>query len=216
MTTLCTTKISTVMFAFIAMTLAGCNMPSVIETASNAQAIGEGPVCDSVFDRSKSRDYLKNLIVRTVTDHRDSYANQPDFFRKNLVILGFAELRSDKRDLVVYLSGSGYCGTGGCKGYIFQNITNDGDELRYRLIARIRPARLPIVSLDSTRNGWNDIGVAVAGGGITTPYIGLLPFDGANYDSNPTAFGVPQVSENKIKSAIISDPGIDTGQCRLI
>ena len=46
--------------------------------------------------------------------------------------------------------------------------------------------RRPIRVLETKSNGWHDIGVIVAGGGIQLGDEAILPFDGKSYPTNPT------------------------------
>jgi hypothetical protein len=40
--------------------------------------------------------------------------------------------------------------------------------------------------LETTTNGWRDISVRVAGGGIVPGYEAILPFNGKTYPGNPS------------------------------
>ncbi|WP_172493805.1 hypothetical protein [Gluconobacter oxydans] len=73
------------------------------------------------------------------------------------------------------------CGSGGCTLYVL-SLTPSG----YRLVTSILATRPPIRVLSSTTHGWHDLGVSVAGGGITAGYEARLCFDGHRYPSNPT------------------------------
>ncbi|MBF0871812.1 hypothetical protein [Gluconobacter japonicus] len=73
------------------------------------------------------------------------------------------------------------CGSGGCTLYVL-SLTPTG----YRLVTSISVTRPPIRVLSSTTHGWHDLGVSVAGGGITARYEARLRFDGHRYPSNPT------------------------------
>jgi len=64
------------------------------------------------------------------------------------------------------------------------------------LITPTRRTQLPIRVLSTKTNGWHDLGVGVAGGGIQPGYEARLRFDGRTYPSNPT---VPPAQELKAK-----------------
>lgn len=83
--------------------------------------------------------------------------------------------------IIVYLTGQEWCGNGGCTTLILEPKGSS-----YRLISKISVTRLPIRVLRSTTNGWHDIGVFVAGGGILPGYEARLRFDGKAYPRNPT------------------------------
>lgn len=56
----------------------------------------------------------------------------------------------------------------------------------YRVITETTVTRLPIRVLSTKSNGWHDITVTVAGGGILIGYEAELSFDGKTYPSNPS------------------------------
>ncbi|HYB61730.1 MAG TPA: hypothetical protein VEH50_09645 [Methylomirabilota bacterium] len=97
-------------------------------------------------------------------------------------VAAFVNLRdSDELDAIVYFTGRYSCGSGGCDMLI---LAPQGRS--YRIVTSVTIARPPIRVLDSKSNGWHDISVIVAGGGILSPYEAKLSFDGATYPSNPT------------------------------
>ncbi|NJL91660.1 MAG: hypothetical protein HC916_19180 [Coleofasciculaceae cyanobacterium SM2_1_6] len=55
-------------------------------------------------------------------------------------------------EVVVHLSGSSFCGTGGCTTLIFQQQGN-----QYQLVSRIPTSHAPIIVLGNTTNGWKDL-----------------------------------------------------------
>jgi hypothetical protein len=84
-------------------------------------------------------------------------------------------------ETIVYLLSSEYCGSGGCTMLIL--TTQNG---HYKVITRTTVTQLPIRLLPTRTNGWQDIAVAVSGGGIQPGYEAKLAFDGRRYRSNPT------------------------------
>lgn len=98
----------------------------------------------------------------------------------------------------VYLTGPLLCGTGGCSGLIFTQADSE-----YKLLSRFSLVRTPVIISDTTTNGWKDIIMYVAGGGIKGGYK-RLTFDGVTYPLNPSI--QPDVKKGKIKGiGIISD-----------
>jgi len=85
-----------------------------------------------------------------------------------------------RKEIIVYVYGQGWCGSGGCTMLIL--VPHDSS---YKIIGRATIVRLPIRILNSTTNGRHDISVWVGGGGIRPGYEALLPFDGKKYPSNP-------------------------------
>jgi hypothetical protein len=94
----------------------------------------------------------------------------------------FVDLRGDgTKEVIVYVSGRAWCGSGGCVMLI---LAPEGAS--YRVVTRTTITRLPIRVLNTKTNGWHDIGVTVAGGGVQLGGEAILPFDGKTYPSNPT------------------------------
>ena len=83
--------------------------------------------------------------------------------------------------MLVYLPGRDYCGSGGCTLLVFAKVG-----VEYRLAARISPARVPVVVSSRRTNGWSDLVLPVAGGGVRPGYSAVLHFDGKTYPDNPT------------------------------
>jgi hypothetical protein len=98
----------------------------------------------------------------------------------------------------VYLVGPMVCGTGGCSGLLLEEKNGD-----YTVKSRFSLVRTPVIIQNETTNGWKNIVMYVAGGGIEPNYH-QLNFDGENYPSNPSV--QPIVKEDKIKGiGIIND-----------
>ena len=81
---------------------------------------------------------------------------------------------------VVYLAGPMMCGTGGCPLYVF---TPGADG--YRLVSRLSVVQLPVRVSPRSSQGWRNLVVHVAGGGVPSADV-ELEFDGTTYPSNPT------------------------------
>lgn len=98
----------------------------------------------------------------------------------------------------VYLIGPALCGTGGCSGLVLERA-NSG----YEVISRFSLVRTPVIISEVKTNGWKDIIMYVAGGGIEPSYR-VLKFDGETYPLNPSI--QPEVESENIKGiGIISD-----------
>ena len=94
----------------------------------------------------------------------------------------FVDLRDDgTQEAIVYITDSDWCGSGGCTTLI---LAPSGST--FELVTKITIARLPIRILETKTNGWHDISVVVAGGGILSAYDAKLSFDGSTYPTNPT------------------------------
>jgi hypothetical protein len=92
------------------------------------------------------------------------------------------DLKDDgSKEVIVYISGRGWCGSGGCRMLI---LYPEGGS--YRVVTETTITRLPIRVLATKSNGWHDISVVVAGGGIRPGYEAVLSFDGKTYPGNPS------------------------------
>jgi hypothetical protein len=104
--------------------------------------------------------------VELVTQH----AAQP--YRSAMI-----DLNGDgQEDAIVLLSGTDWCGTGGCTLLIFKNDRSD-----YLLLSRSTVTRSPIRISPVVTNGWKDLIVSTRGLGDA-----LMQFDGAAYPGNPS------------------------------
>ena len=118
--------------------------------------------------RAYLQDYLKS--------------GSSDFDKTTRYSAAFAELIGAKvPEVVVYVSGSAWCGSGGCSTLILRKESDS-----FKVITPTTVTRSPISVLQSTTNGWHVVSVWVQGGGIQPGYTALLPFDGKAYASNPT------------------------------
>jgi len=131
------------------------------------------------------RDYLKDRNAGDDTTTRYSSA--------------LVDLRDDgTQEVIVYLTGRTWCGSGGCRMLI---LVPQGAP--YRVLAKTTVTRLPIRVLATKPNGWHDIGVWVQGGGIQTGYEADLPFAGGSYPSNPSVRPARRSKENAAGKVVI-------------
>jgi hypothetical protein len=94
----------------------------------------------------------------------------------------FVDLKDDgAKEAIVYLSGDGWCGSGGCTTLVLAPAGSS-----YRVVAKITITRPPIRVLTSKSNGWHNISVLVGGGGPQPGYEAELRFDGNSYPINPS------------------------------
>ena len=83
---------------------------------------------------------------------------------------------------VAHVIGPMVCGTGGCPTLVFA-VGVDG----LRLITEFSITRPPVRASARTSQGWRNLIVHVAGGGLPDGYDAELEFDGEGYPANPTA-----------------------------
>jgi hypothetical protein len=84
-------------------------------------------------------------------------------------------------EILVYLWANDVCGSGGCNLMILSPAGTS-----FEVLADTTVTRLPIRVLASKTNGWHDIGVWVAGGGILRGYEAKVSFRRDKYQNNPT------------------------------
>ena len=115
--------------------------------------------------------------------------------------IGWADLNGDgKPEALVYVSGEGICGSGGCSLLILERLGGT-----FRVRGDIGVSRLPVGVVNHRSHGWWDVTVLVAGGGILPGYIAELPFDGNRYASNPTVAPAHKLGARAATRVVISD-----------
>jgi hypothetical protein len=131
------------------------------------------PLPSRAADDAGLRLFLKHYVIATVG---------ADDLSSTRYAAAFADLNGDGRDeAVVYLTGSSWCGSGGCDALV---LTPNGTS--YDVVMDATVTQLPIGVLETSTQGWRDITVAVGGGGMPGGEA-LMRFDGAAYPDNPTA-----------------------------
>lgn len=120
----------------------------------------------------------KDSVRRFLQD----YAKISDHNKTTRYFSAIVNLKDDgTREVVVYLTGDVWCGSGGCTTLILAPKDSS-----YQIVTRITITRPPIRILTSRSNGWHDIGVWVQGGGVQPGYEAELSFDGQSYPNNPS------------------------------
>jgi hypothetical protein len=111
------------------------------------------------------------------------------------------DLNGDKKkDALVFLQGSYWCGTGGCSMLVF---TNKNDN--FKLVSAISLVREPVIVSETKTKNWRDIIVHVAGGGGESKNV-ALKFNGSSYPTNPSMIK-PLASNAKVQGTeVFSDP----------
>jgi hypothetical protein len=118
------------------------------------------------------KGFLKNyLISQNLGQAKETYYQS-----------AFVDLKDNGTlDAIVYLTGNGWCGSGGCTTLILSP-----KDLSYDVVAKITVTKLPIRILTTKSNGWHDIALRVQGGGVIRAYDAKLRFNGQTYPNNPT------------------------------
>ena len=113
--------------------------------------------------------------------------------------IAYTDLDGDQdMDAIVWLEGTQYCGSGGCRIRVFER--NGGS---FRLQSKLRTVKLPVRVLNTSSNGWKDLTVTVGGGGILEAYEARLKFDGSKYPEHPFSEHVENSSSELAGSVLI-------------
>lgn len=111
------------------------------------------------------------------------------------------------KDVIVYLTGRSWCGSGGCITLI---LAPQGTS--YKVVTRLTITWPPIRVLDKTSHGWHDITVWVRGGGILPGYEALLRYNGKTYPSNPSVPPAQRLTKPLPGKIVISSKNFGTGK----
>ena len=115
-------------------------------------------------------------VIRAV---RSMFSNEYGEVR---YFLKWSDLNEDGTpEAIVHVVGPGVCGSGGCGTLIFSR-TRQG----FRLVSEVGLTRPLIMASPRRTQGWHNLIVFVAGGGILPGYYAELRFDGGSYPKNPT------------------------------
>ncbi len=91
-------------------------------------------------------------------------------------LYGRVDLDGDgKEEVLVYLLGSFFCGSGGCTMMLFTE-----DENGHRLVNNFPITRTPVIVSPNRTEGWNDLWRVEYGGGASPGYV-RHAFDGTKY-----------------------------------
>lgn len=129
-------------------------------------------------------DSLKKFLRDYVGDASSGNNRTTEYFP------AFVDLADNgAQDAVVYLTGDGWCGSGGCTTLI---LAPEGSS--FKIVTKITIARLPIRVLTTKSNGWHDISVVARTNGVEPTYEAKLSFNGKTYPSNPTVSPAQRLS----------------------
>ncbi|MEX1322706.1 MAG: META domain-containing protein [Synechococcaceae cyanobacterium] len=132
---------------------------------------------------------LERAIRQSVPDYRRSVvgANEQRWAR---YVHAATDLDGDGREeVLVYLMGSFFCGTGGCNLQVYRT-TPQG----YTLVNDLPISRLPVVAAETRSKGWRDLWKLESGGGAPASYV-RYGFDGDRYREReriPAQRGLPK------------------------
>ena len=130
---------------------------------------------NTVTDAAGLQPWLKAHLRKEYADSPDRKALHYDYIP--------VDLNGDgRREVLVYVAGGNRnCGTGGCGLMVLQSAGS-----KWRVVSETSIGWSPIRILRTSSRGWRDLGVMIAGGGVTRPYEARLRFDGKTYPTNPS------------------------------
>ena len=108
---------------------------------------------------------------------REQHADAPD--RTARFSMALADLNGDGLEEALVHVMAIHCGTAGCGLQVF--TPHEGS---WRLHSDISSGHAPFRLLTTHSDGWGDIGVFIAGGGVV-PHEARLSFNGNSYPNNP-------------------------------
>lgn len=147
---------------------------------------------------SKQQESLKRYLQHYVGD-----PNSGDN-RATRYSSAFVDLQDNGTDeAIVYLSGDGWCGSGGCTMLILAP-----QESSYRVVARFTITWPPIRVLAAKSHDWHGIAVWMQGGGIQPGYEVEFSFNGKTYTSNdkPTLRPSKRLRERVLPGEVVIPP----------
>ena len=109
-----------------------------------------------------------------------AYLGDADDSTTRITAVG-VKTQDGKSEEIVYVSGRGWCGSGGCTMLVLEP-----KDSTFSVLGRVTIVQLPIRVLPSMHHGHPDIVVLVQGGGIRAGYEAVLSFNGKRYPPNPS------------------------------
>jgi hypothetical protein len=123
---------------------------------------------------SSQENSLRNFL--------QDYVGNSDEGRTTRYSSAFVDLKDDGTlEVVVYLSGPNWCGTGGCTTLVLAPMGSS-----YRVVTKITVTRPPIRVLSTKSNGWHNMSVVARFSGVEPMFEAVLAFDGKSYPSSPS------------------------------
>ncbi|MET0626043.1 MAG: hypothetical protein ABW250_24125 [Pyrinomonadaceae bacterium] len=187
-------------------TLAAALLLLVAPAQASAQR-GPKPVVTRQFQPESARDAELEAAIRDPDGDGEPDNYDPSGESWTNYYYNRVDLDGDGRpEVLVYLFGSYMCGSGGCNTLVFRRAGG-----RYKLVADIALTRNPVFVSERRTNGWNDLVVPVAGGGIRGHYA-VLRFDGRSYPDNATGdTATPLRAPVRARAYLVGGGGRETG-----
>src|SRR5262249_49774148 len=140
-----------------------CSRAFIVAAAVTFGAVGVVAAQTTQLPATSS-DSLRQFLRKYLSDSRSEVDSTARFV--SAAIKGHD---GSVQEVVAYITGREWCGSGGCTMLILQPRGSS-----FEVIGRTTIVKLPIRVLPHTTNGRNDIGVWVQGGGILRGYEAVL------------------------------------------
>ncbi|GAN62853.1 hypothetical protein AA0313_0533 [Acetobacter indonesiensis NRIC 0313] len=186
--------------------------------ADDIRALRQSPPCDTKFLTALQISDLKQQLRLAYNLPAPSEATGKDDLDQATIVLSVGTLRPQHRDVVAYILSNSFCGTAGCATTILAD--RDDRTLAYPVF-RVMTARtvvhLPITKLPTQHNGWPDLTVQIAGGGILQGYAAPAYFNGTTYtvDQSVHLGAITNGHSPKHGVPLLRDAPPAVGQCLL-
>jgi hypothetical protein len=145
----------------------------------------------------------EDSLKRFLQDYVGSSAND----KTTQYFSAFVDLKGDgTHEVIVYLSGDGWCGSGGCTMLVLAP-----KDFSYKVLTNIPITRPPIRVLATKSNGWHDLAVRVQGGGIARAYEAKLSFNGKTYPTNPSVPPAQRLPKNEAGEVVVPVTALTEG-----
>jgi len=133
------------------------------------------PIADQAF-RPTPDPAIEAAILQALPDYTRSIVEMEGGSGMARYIYNRVDLNDDGQDeVLVYLLGSYFCGTGGCNLMLFKEGSNG-----YVMMNDFPISRPPIIGSANKTQGWHDLWRLESGGGAPATYVRHV-FDGERY-----------------------------------
>lgn len=142
---------------------------------------------DGVPFQATSDPTLEDAIRKAQPDYTRAAVETGAPVGRGRYVYGRVDLNGDgRREVLVYLLGPFFCGTGGCTAMLFTE-TPDG----YELVSTFSTSRPPFLIAARMSNGWSDIIYRQSGGGVPAAFV-RFSWDGKRYLETERLPGDPE------------------------
>jgi uncharacterized protein len=140
--------------------------------------IASNPAKPAPPSRQSLNATLKTAVEKVIAAEMQTQNMKVD---EQKIDADYVDLNGDSTlDAIVILSGSYWCGTGGCTMLVFT-----GQGSTFKLLSRSSLVRPPLTVAETKTKGFRDLILDVSGGGMPAKKV-ALKFDSTGYPENPS------------------------------